>query len=182
MIRLPASARAFVAALALLSAAVPAEAAAPQPRKPLELERLLGRWYEIARTPNPNQRDCQGATSDWIRKGPDRFEVVQTCRKGSPSGPARVMKCAATLVDAVTNAKWRLSFFGGAVKQEYWLIDRADDHSWMLFGTPGGNYVWILSRRPVMSDAGRQEALGRAQQLGYDIRRLVFPAVAHAAL
>ena len=55
-------------ALALLIAAASAAlagqatAAAPQPRKSIEISRFLGRWYEIARTPNVNQKDCFAAT------------------------------------------------------------------------------------------------------------------------
>jgi apolipoprotein D and lipocalin family protein len=69
----------------------------------------------------------------------------------------------------------RLSFFGGMVRQEYWILDRADDGSWAIMATPGGNYVWLLSRRPALDGATRARLLGRIAQLGYNTGRLQFP-------
>ena len=67
-----------------------------------------------------------------------------------------------------------MSFLGGLRKQEYWVLDRADDQSWAIMATPGGNYVWLLSRQPVMSPADRTAALARVASLGY--AKLEFPA------
>jgi apolipoprotein D and lipocalin family protein len=71
-----------------------------------------------------------------------------------------------------------MSFFGGLVHQEYWILDHADDDSWALMGTPGGNYVWLLSRRPAMPPASLAAALARAESLGYTPSRLMYPAQA----
>jgi apolipoprotein D and lipocalin family protein len=172
----PVVSRRIVAALSItiaLGGAGPRKSA-PEPAKAIDLTKVTGRWYEIARTPNPNQKDCHGATTDWNAKGPGAYEVVQTCHKGAADGKARVMRAAAVPIDPDRHAKWKLSFFGGVIKQEYWLVDRADDHSWMLFGTNGGNYVWILSRRAQMPPAAKAEAVQRCRELGYDVGRLVF--------
>src|ERR1700726_3929194 len=84
-------------ALALASASVATSAlatpmSAPSkplaPAKPVPVDLYSGRWYEIARTPNTMQKDCQGSTSDfsgWVTGG--AFSVTQTCHKGSPGGP-----------------------------------------------------------------------------------------------
>ena len=39
--------------------------------------------------------------------------------------------------------------------------------------TPGGNFVWLLSRKPVMDEATKSAALARVKALGYE--KLVFP-------
>jgi apolipoprotein D and lipocalin family protein len=66
-----------------------------------------------------------------------------------------------------------MGFFGGLVHQEYWILDHADDGAWAIMATPGGNYVWLLARRPVLAPAVMAAALARVRQLGY--ARLVFP-------
>jgi apolipoprotein D and lipocalin family protein len=43
--------------------------------------------------------------------------------------------------------------------------------------TPGGNYVWLLSRRPALSEAAREAAIARIRALGYG-QKLEFPAQA----
>lgn len=156
--------------------------AAP-PAKPVSADFYSGRWYEIARTPNAGQRDCQAPTTDFARPPARRdvelvsdtgaFTVVQTCRRGDPSGPPRVVSTKGEIIAGSRNTRFRMSFLGGLRKQEYWVLDAAADHSWAITATPGGNYVWLLSRKPVMSPAARAAALARVRALGYE--KLEFP-------
>jgi apolipoprotein D and lipocalin family protein len=171
-------ARPFVLAVALAAAvlATPAAtlAAAPQPRKPVEIASFMGRWYEQARTPNPNQKNCFAATMDWKEVGAGRYSVVQTCRKGSAGGATQTWTGSARVVDAKTRAKLNVGFFGGLVKQEYWVLDHADDYAWAIIGTPGGNYVWLLTRERTISSGRREELIGQVRSLGYDPGKLQF--------
>lgn len=159
---------------ALLTFAAPAAAKAPEPASRVELTSMTGRWYEVARTPNAMQKACEAATADWTRSGAG-YSVVQTCRRGAPDGPKKEWKASATPVDPVKNAKFRLSFFGGVMKQEYWILDHRADQGWLIMGTPGGNYVWLLSKAPQLSAAVRKQAIARIKQLGYDPATLEFP-------
>ncbi|MFI4975639.1 MAG: lipocalin family protein [Caulobacterales bacterium] len=168
---------ALIAVLALCAAAPSpaAIAAAPQPVKPVPANLYSGRWYEIARTPNRTQGDCQASTSDFYGWASGGFQVVQTCHKGSVVGPAQVFKASGKVLPASNNAKMKLSFFGGLISQEYWILDRSDDNLWAIMATPGGHYVWLLSRRPMLDPATRARALARVGDLGYDLTRLAFP-------
>ena len=62
--------------------------------KPIDPERYLGRWYEIARLPNKIQADCVTGMSDWSRQSNGQLAVVQTCHVGTPNGPAKVWRGA----------------------------------------------------------------------------------------
>jgi apolipoprotein D and lipocalin family protein len=110
-------------------------AAAPEPANRVELTKMTGRWYEVARTPNAMQRACEAATADWTRAGAG-YSVIQTCRRGTPDGPKKEWKANATPVDPVKNAKFKLSFFGGVMNQEYWVLDHRTDEGWLIMGTP----------------------------------------------
>ncbi len=167
----------LVASLVLLAAA-PACAGAHPPVKPVPAELYSGRWYEIARTPNVMQKDCEGPTSDFEGWSAGTFVVVNTCHRGGPKGESRVIRAKAKILTPGDNTRFRMSFFGGLVHQEYWILDHADDDSWALMGTPGGNYVWLLSRRPAMPPASLAAALARAESLGYTPSRLMYPAQA----
>lgn len=165
----------ILAAAAMLAVASPVLAAPPAPpTKKVELTSMMGRWYEVARLPNKMQNGCQAGTSDWTRAG-EGFSVVQTCRKGSPSGPTSEWKAKAKVADPKTNAKLQMSFFGGVVKQEYWVLDHRADQGWLILATPGGNSLWLMSQRPTLNAAVRAQALSRVKQLGYDVGRLEFP-------
>jgi apolipoprotein D and lipocalin family protein len=163
------------ALLALALFAAPAAlAGAPQPAKPVAPSLYTGRWYEIARTPNHMQGDCQAATSDFSGWSGGAFSLTQTCRQGAPNGPAQVTKVSGSILPASSNAKMRLAMMGGLLSQEYWIVDHADDNAWAIMATPGGHFVWLLSRQPVVSPAVRAGLVARVQALGFDVSHLTY--------
>ncbi|MDB5468740.1 MAG: Lipocalin family protein [Caulobacter sp.] len=159
---------------ALALAALPAIAAAPQPAHPISAAFYSGTWYEVARTPNGNQKDCQAPTSQFTSAAGGKYLMTQTCRKGSPSGVAKVFKAEGQIVPGSGNAKFKARFFG-LVNQEYWILDCAGDQSWAIMATPGGNYVWLMSRKAVMAPAAKAAAIARIKALGYNTTKLEMP-------
>ena len=143
-------------------------AGAPAPSRPVSRDVFAGRWYEIARTPNTMQKDCQGPTTDFQDRGNGAFTVVETCHRGTARGVAKTVAARARISSPTDNTRFRLSYLGGLVHQDYWILDHADDNSWLLMATPGGNYVWLLSRRPALP------APARAGALGYPASRLIY--------
>lgn len=173
------------AALAAVAAAAPAFAGpagaaatvAGGPR--IELAQMMGRWYEVARLPNQLQKGCQAGTSDWTRAG-EGFAVVQACHKGRVDGPVAEWKARAKSLDPVTNSVFKMSFFGGLVSKEYRVLDHHPAEGWLILSTDDGHYLWLMSQRPTMSAAVRNQALARIKQLGFDVSRLEFPLPARS--
>jgi len=168
--------RPFLAALAaglMLAPGLAAEAA-PEPTKRIEIHQMMGRWYEVARVPNILQKGCQAGASDWApaAKG---FAVVQSCHKGAPNGPLATWKARAVVADPATNARLKMSFFGGAVSQNYVVLDHRPDQGWLALSTADGKYLWLMSNKPTLPAAIKTQALARLRQLGFDIGRLEFP-------
>lgn len=133
----------------------------------VDLDRYLGRWYEIARFPNGFEENCEGVTADYARRDDGLIAVVNTCYKGSPGGEKKQAKGRARVVDEATNAKLKVSFFG-PFWGDYWVIGLAEDYSVALVGEPEGRYLWILSRTPEISDETRARALSDLEAMGYD--------------
>ncbi|HLK25813.1 MAG TPA: lipocalin family protein, partial [Caulobacteraceae bacterium] len=169
-----ACAAALACVLAQSAAAAAGDGPAPQPAKATDPRRYAGRWYEIARLPNKLEADCQAPTSDWAKQTDGSFSVVQTCRQGSPSGPAKIWRAAGRIIDGSNNSKIRVGFFGGFIHQDYWIIDHADDYSWCLMSTPSSRWLWIMARSPKVSPALKAALVARARSLGYDIARLIY--------
>ncbi|WP_304168229.1 lipocalin family protein [Phenylobacterium aquaticum] len=164
-----------VLALALpagMSAAAPAPPPAPTDR--IELTKMTGRWYEVARLPNHTQKDCQAGVSDWARDA-DGYDVLQVCHRGSVSAPPTEWKAKAKVLDPKTNAKFKMSFFGGLVSQEYWVLDHKTDQGWLILGTPNGKYLWLMSQHPLLGAGAKAQAVARIKQLGYDVSALEYP-------
>ncbi len=162
-------------AFSVMAAATGALASAPQPKKPFALDRMPGHWYEIARTPNQINQNCQASSTDWVAAGDSKFKITATCRKGAPDGPAQVVHGDVSITDAASHAKVRMSLFGGLISRDYWLLDHADDYSWLIMGTPSGNFISIMAARPALTANETARALSDVRSMGYDVTRLVFP-------
>jgi apolipoprotein D and lipocalin family protein len=167
----------IAAALVACLAAAPA-LAVPQPYEKIDLNKMMGRWYEVARLPNATQHNCTAGTSDWAR-GPDGFAVVQACHRNTPDGPLSEWRAKAHVADPATNAKFKMSFFGGLISQEYWVLEHRPEQGWLILATHDGKYLWLMSQKPVLPAAVKAQAVARIRQLGFDPARLEFPQPAH---
>ena len=145
---------AFLATALLLMVATTAAADAPEPRRSIDLDRFMGRWHEILRTPND-------------------FSIVQSCHRGSRDGRVTTFNTRARVTDTSTNAKFEASFFGGLIRQRYWVIDVAPDYSWMIATTADGRFPALLSRSPTMSAAQQTQLRGRIAELGLPTSGLI---------
>jgi apolipoprotein D and lipocalin family protein len=169
--------RLATAVLALFAFAVSAPALAappPPPTQHLDITTMMGRWYEVARLPNQIQKGCNAGTSTWTRNGPN-FAVVQACMKGALDGPLTEWKARAEVADQATNAKFKMSFFGGLVNQEYWVLENRPEQGWLILSTANGKYLWLMSTKPTLPASAKAQAVARIQQLGFDVGRLEFP-------
>ena len=156
-----------------LAAPCLAAAGAPAPKKPIDVMRYAGRWHEIARFPNKAEATCEAPTADYILTG-EKLSLVQTCRDGSPTGPEKVYRASARILDPGSNTKLKLTYFA-IITREYWVLDRADDYSWALVGEPSGKFLWLMARASNVSADQRKVMTRAAAALGYDIAQLEFP-------
>jgi apolipoprotein D and lipocalin family protein len=155
----------------------PALASAPSPTKPVDLQRYVGRWYEIARVPNHFEkgRECEAPTADYQQDAKGAVTVVQTCHQDSPTGPEKVYHASARILDPGANAKFKLTFYL-VLSKEYWVLDHALDYKWAIVGDPTGKYLWLFSREPALPAQLKDMIIARARSLGYDTGKLEFPA------
>ncbi len=150
-------------------------AAAPQ--TPLEtvprvdLNRYVGRWYEIASFPTWFQKGCLGSTADYRLRPDGEIDVLNQCRK-APDGVPDSARGRAWVTDPGTNAKLKVQFFW-PFRGDYWIIDLGRDYDYAVVGHPGRDYLWVLSRTPHMDDELYGRILERVRQKGYDPGRLV---------
>jgi apolipoprotein D and lipocalin family protein len=165
----------------LLAASLVALAADVPPVKPVasvDLDRYLGKWFEIARFPNFFQKSCAGeVTATYERRGDGKVRVVNRCSREDGSvneaaGVARPIEGGANARLKVRFAPSWLSVFP-FVWADYWVIGLADDYRWALVGTPDRKYLWVLSRTTSVTEADWDAAIAKARENGFDAGRLV---------
>ena len=144
----------------------------PEPAKPVDLSRYLGRWYEVARYDSSFERDCEGVMAEYSLRPDGMIRVVNTCRKGSLEGRIHTAEGKAKVVPGSGNAKLKVSFFGPFFFGNYWVLDHAEDYSWSIVGEPTGKYLWLLCREATPAEPVKASFLRRASEIGYDTSML----------
>lgn len=171
-----ASTGAALALAACVTAPSPSEYRAPQPAKPVDVQRLWsGRWHEIARLPDRLTDGCVAGASIYKPVEGERIDVRDTCQVGTPQGKEKAIGGRGEILDPGTNAKLRVRYLAGFVTWDYWVLDRADDYSWFISADPTFERLFIYTRE-LPSPAQVRSLTERAHALGYDVSRLEFPA------
>lgn len=140
--------------------------------------RYAGKWYEIARLPNPFQKRCAGdVAATYTLRDDGGFDVLNQCRRAD--GRLTEVKGRARPADRRgPNTRLKVRFapaylsFLPFVWGDYQIIDLAPDYSYALVGEPGRKYLWVLSRTPRMDEEAYGRALERAAAEGFDVGRL----------
>jgi apolipoprotein D and lipocalin family protein len=169
------SMRVILLAMAAVLAAPPARTAAPQPVQGVAASMYSGRWYQVAHIVKSENHPCLGGAYDFTAAAAGSIAVDLICHERTPEGPVHVTHVKGSIVSGTGNAKFKMRFFGGLISQEYWVLDHAADLSWALMATPGGNYLWLLARRPTLSGPTLAAAKSHIRALGYNPNRLVTP-------
>lgn len=143
----------------------------PQPVRPVDLNRYVGRWYELGSYPAPFQEGCSATHADYSLDQQGGLRVINSCRKGGLSGQEEIAEGRAEIISGSNNAKLKVSFFG-PFWGDYWVLDHALDYSWSIVGEPSGRYLWFLSRTAHPSKATLQLIESKARDMGYDLKLL----------
>ena len=135
----------------------------------VELDKYLGKWYEIAAFPQSFERGCSHTVAEYAKNKDGSIQVTNTCVK---DGKIKVAKGKATVTDTKTNAKLAVQFqwpFTG----KYWIIGLAHDYSYALVGHPNRKYLWILGRKSHMDSQAYNHLITLAANKDFDVRNLV---------
>ena len=57
-------------------------------------------------------------------------------------------------------------------KIDYWVIDLADDYSYMVVGNPDHKFLFIMSRKPSMDKKLHGELVEKCKEMGYPVDEL----------
>lgn len=144
----------------------------PEPAKPVEISRYAGLWYEQARYEARFQEGCEGVTAEYTLRSDGQVNVVNTCREGAPDGPVKVAEGRAVPAGDALGAKFKVTFFGPALFENYWVLDRGEAYDWAIVGEGSGRFLWLLTREAEISPAAFERLRTRAAELGYDVSML----------
>ncbi|MBC7753380.1 MAG: lipocalin family protein [Moraxellaceae bacterium] len=143
----------------------------------VDLQKYLGKWYEIAAIPQSFQKQCVGnTTAVYATAEDDLISVVNTC--DTATGAPSVANGRAKVIDKNSNSKLKVTFvhflgwqflLGG----DYWILAIGENYSYAIVGAPNRDYAWILSRTPGMTNEKIIEANQALVTQGFDTCKLI---------
>lgn len=137
----------------------------------VDLNRYSGKWFEIASYPQKFQKGCHCTTAEYTLSEKGYVIVENRCNRDSIQGQQSYIRGKAFVEKNSGSAKLKVQFFW-PFRGKYWIIDLADDYSYAVVCHPNRQYLWILSRAPVMDEASYEMILSRLETNGFDLSKI----------
>ena len=136
-----------------------------------DLDRYLGTWYELARFDHSFERGMENVTADYSLRDDGMVEVINS---GWKNGKLKVAEGKAKQPKPLTDpGQLEVSFFL-FFYSDYNILMLDDNYQVALVGSKSPDYLWILSREPVQSDAVLDLVINEAENRGYDTSQLIW--------
>ena len=142
-----------------------------------QVQRYLGTWYEIARLDHSFERGLSRVTATYEQRDDGTIGVVN---RGFDAATGEWEEAAgkARFAGAEDVASLEVSFFGPFYGGYHVIVLDHEDYAYAMVSGPSRDYLWILARRPELSQDVVDALVAKASQLGFATRDLIF--VEHA--
>ena len=137
-------------------------------------EKYMGVWYEIVRLPHYFERGLDYVQAEYSLKPGGMIRVVN---RGRRNGEQRQIEGKAKLKNPEARpltGELRVSFFG-PFYSDYRIIELAPDYSYAVVTGSGKDYLWVLSRTPVMPAEQLRAIQDRLRELNFEVEKLEYP-------
>ncbi|CAN1166647.1 Temperature-induced lipocalin-1 [Linum perenne] len=146
--------------------------------KNLDVQRYMGRWYEIASFPSLFQpRNGQDTRATYTLK--EDGATVNVLNETWNDGKRGFIEGIAYKADPSSDeAKLKVKFYVPPflplfpVVGDYWVLYIDDGYQYAVIGQPSRKYLWILSRTAHMDEEVFNQLVDKAKEQGYDVSKL----------
>jgi apolipoprotein D and lipocalin family protein len=117
-----------------------------EPVDNFELNKYLGKWYEIARLDHSFERGLSQVTADYSLRNDGGVRVIN---KGfsAENNEWKEAEGKSYFVDSSTEGYLKVSFFG-PFYGSYVVFELDDNYQYAFVSGPNTDYLWLLSRTP----------------------------------
>ena len=158
--------------LSLLLAACTGMPEGVKPVSGFELDRYLGKWYEIARLDHSFERGLSRVTAEYSLREDGGVRVVNRGFSAA-KGEWDEAEGKAYFVESPDLGYLKVSFFGPFYgSYVVFELDR-EDYQYAFISGPDTSFLWLLARTPTVSVEVLRRFIERSQALGFDTDSLV---------
>ena len=136
----------------------------------LDLNRYMGKWYEIARYDHRFEKGMTHVTATYSLQENGSIKVKN---EGYKNGKHKEIEGRAKQPNPADPDKLKVSFFLWFYS-DYYVLDIDPDYRYVLIGSSSDKYLWIMSRDKTLSKEKQAELLDKLRVRGYDTEKLLF--------
>ena len=138
-----------------------------------ELERYLGRWYEIARLDHSFERGLEQVTAEYSLREDGGVKVIN--RGYNPAEDEwDEAEGKAYFVGEPDVGQLKVSFFGPFYGGYNIIALDKENYRYSLVAGPDRSYLWILARDPQLDQAVLDRLVETARQMGFATDQLIW--------
>lgn len=143
-----------------------------EPVSKFEVNRYLGKWYEIARLDHSFERGLQRVTAEYSIRDDGGIRVIN---RGFNTSAERWKEAEgkAYFVEDNNQGYLKVSFFG-PFYGSYVIFDLGKDYEYSLITSHDRSYLWLLARTPAIDEQLKTRLIKRMADSGFDTGSLIF--------
>lgn len=143
-----------------------------EPVDNFELNRYLGKWYEIARLDHSFERGLEAVSAEYSLRDDGGIRVINSGRNTDTQANQEA-EGRAYFVEQPDLGYLKVSFFGPFFGS-YVIFELGENYQYAFIAGNTTNYLWLLARTPEVSQELVNQFISRATQLGFDTSQLIF--------
>jgi len=142
-----------------------------KPVQKVDIVSFAGKWYSLYSIPTLMDKNWRETTETYVIH-PDGYYAVFTTYKLIGNEDRKYIRSKLFVVRGTGNAEMKAQFVW-PFKADYWVIELADDYSYVVVGHPKHKFLFVMSRKPTLPEELLSDIINRCHQKGYDTNKLV---------
>ena len=139
----------------------------------VDINKYLGKWYEIARLPNSFEKGLICVTAEYSLKDNGKIRVVNSGHKEDEPSKVKSARGRAWVPDKSEPGRLKVSFFWPFAGDYYIFHLDQENYQYALVGDPSRKYMWVLARDPQIDDELYKELLEIARKKDFAVEELL---------
>lgn len=141
-----------------------------KPVQQFEIDKYLGKWYEIARLPTWFEKDMTNVTATYTLMKNGKVKVENA---GIKKGKQKLAVGKAKIAQDAGIGYLKVAFFLWFYA-DYIIIDLDKENYKYAMIASSKDYLWILCREPKIDANILESLVSKAEKMGFDIGKLYY--------
>lgn len=144
-----------------------------KPVQGFEVQRYLGKWYEIARLDHSFERGLTKVSTEYRLKENGDIRVINRGYNSEKQQWQRAEGNAKFVGDSQTG-RLKVSFFGPFYGGYNIIALDKENYQYAMIVGNNRDYLWILARQPKLEESTLNALVAEAKRLGFAVDQLIF--------